>query len=67
MSTRYSLPPTSDSTDTARGARILAAVLLVTCVLGLGLLPALAPDAAPSVAGAPHGESVPTPSMPLGA
>lgn len=45
MSTRYSLPPACEDADTARGARALAAVVLVVCVLALSLLAAFVPEA----------------------
>lgn len=67
MTTRYSLPAASDSSDTARAARTVAALVLVVFVLGLCLLVAFMPEADTPLAGSPEGEAVPTQSVPLGA
>lgn len=50
MSTRYSLPPVCEGADTARGARTLAAMVLMVCVLALSLLAAFVPEAEPPLA-----------------
>lgn len=67
MTTRYSLPSTSDSADTARSARALAALALVVGIVGLCLLVAFVPDTALPVAASPDAEAVPVQHVPLGA
>lgn len=68
MTTRYSLPARSDSADTARSARTLAALVLVVFVLGLCLLVAFMPEADAPLAASPDAEAAPQPQpTPLGA
>ena len=67
MTTRYSLPPTSDNADTARSARALAALVLVIGIVGLCLLVAFVPDTALPVAASPDAEAVTAQTVLLGA
>lgn len=67
MTTRYSLPTTSDNADTARSARALAALLLVVGIIALCLLVAFVPDTAPPLAASPDAEAAPVQPVPLGA
>ena len=68
MTTRYSLPARSDHADTARGARTLAALALVICVLGLCLLVAFMPEPDTPLATSPDAEAAQQPQpTPLGA
>ena len=55
MSTRYSLPRDVQQPDTARGARILAALVLVATVVALSLLAVILPVAESGTASAPDG------------
>jgi hypothetical protein len=59
MTTRYSLPPQAQQSDTARGARTLAAIVLVVTVLSLSLLAAVVPLEEAPIAGATEGTHAP--------
>jgi hypothetical protein len=61
MTTRYSLPPAGQQTETARGARIIAALVLVLTVITLSLLIVLLPASEPGMAAAPESEGAPAP------
>jgi hypothetical protein len=61
--TRYSLPRDVQQTDTARGARILAAIVLVGIVLALLLLPVILPAADSDVAAAPESDAAMAPML----
>jgi hypothetical protein len=61
MSTRYSLPHDGQQTETARGARIIAALVLVLAVITLSLLIVLLPAAETGMAAAPEREGAPAP------
>lgn len=67
MSTRFSLPRDGPRTATARGARILAALVLIVTVIALSVMVALMPASAPDVAIAPERESAPTAVVMIGA
>ncbi|HVK31537.1 MAG TPA: hypothetical protein VM845_03410 [Burkholderiaceae bacterium] len=61
MSTRYSLPRDVPQTDTARGARVLASIVLVATVTALSLLAVILPATESSVATAPDSDAAPPP------
>lgn len=67
MTTRYSLPAASATSDTARSARALAALVLVVGIVALCLLVAFVPDTAPPLAASPDAEAAPAQPVPLGA
>jgi hypothetical protein len=55
MTTRYSLPHDEQHADTARGARTLAAIVLVATVIGLSLMAVILPAAETPIAGGADG------------
>jgi hypothetical protein len=59
--TRYSLPRDIQQTDTARGARVLAAIVLVAIVIALSLLVVVLPAADSGMATAPESGATPSP------
>jgi hypothetical protein len=61
MTTRYSLPPNAQQTDTARGARLLAALVLVVTVIALSVLVAVMPTRDPGLAAVPDRDAAPAP------
>ena len=61
MSTRYSLPPDAQQTDTARGARVIAALVLVATVIALSLLAVILPANESDMAVAPDSGAAPAP------
>lgn len=61
MSTRYSLPHDVPQTDTARGARVLAAFVLVATVIALSLLAVALPATESGMAAAPDNGVAPAP------
>jgi hypothetical protein len=63
MSTRYSLPRDVQQTDTARGARVLAALVLVATVIALSLLAVILPATESDMATAPESGTVPAPPV----
>jgi hypothetical protein len=63
MTTRYSLPRDGDRKDTARGARTLAALVLVFTVLALTLLAAIVPSTEPAVAAVPEPQPAAAPTF----
>lgn len=62
MSTRYSLPD-AQQTDTARGARVLAALVLVVTVIALSVLVVVLPAHDPGLAAAPDRDAAPAPVL----
>jgi hypothetical protein len=63
MSTRYSLPRDVPQTDIARGTRILAAIVLVSTVIGLPMLSVILPAADSEMAVAPESGAAPAPVL----
>lgn len=61
MSTRYSLPRDVPQTDTARGARVLATLVLVATVVALSLLAIVLPASESGMATAPDSGVAPAP------
>ncbi|MDH4287876.1 MAG: hypothetical protein OEV65_03940 [Aquincola sp.] len=59
MTTRYSLPRDAQRADTARGARMLASLVLVATVVALALIGTIAAGERPSMATVPAEQSAP--------
>jgi hypothetical protein len=64
--TRYSLPRDVQQADTARGTRVLAAIVLVAIVVALSLLSVILPAADSDMATAPESGAAQAP-VPTGA
>lgn len=61
MTTRYSLPQGARQAHVARGARLLAALVLVTTVIALPLLIEIVPDVEADAAASPDAGVAPAP------